>query len=60
MIRNILKGFEKMKFWLFDLKVMEGEMGPNIKFFTMESFESDLNTTFDEQINPSHVNSLEM
>jgi hypothetical protein len=60
MIRNILKGFEKMKFWLFDLKVMEGEMGPNIKIFTMESFESDLNTTFDEQINPSHVNSLEM
>jgi hypothetical protein len=60
MIRKILKGFERMKFWRFDLKVMEGEMGPNAKKFTMESFESNLNTTFDEKIDPSHVNSLEV
>ncbi len=60
MTRNILKGFERMKFWPFDLKVMEGEMGPNAKKFIMESFESDLNTTFYEEIDPSHVNSLEV
>jgi len=56
MTRNILKGFEKMKVWPFDLKVME----PNTKKITMESFESYLNTTFDEEIDPSHVNSLEV
>jgi hypothetical protein len=60
MTRNILKSFERMKTWPFDLKVMEGGMGPNTTFFMMENFESNLNTTFDEEIDPSHVNSLEL
>jgi hypothetical protein len=57
---NILTSFERIKIWPFNFKAMENKMGLHTIFSSMENFDSNLNTTFDDKGNPPHVNTFEV
>jgi hypothetical protein len=51
---------KELKFGPFNFKAMENKMGLHTNFSSMENFDSNLNTTFDDEGNPPHVNTFEV